>query len=226
MKKIAPAHNSLQTQVFRAIETAILDGVFAPGKNLTEAMLSEELGVSRTPVREALRQLEFEGLVRVETHKGAVVVGISEKDIRDIYAIRMQIETLAAQWAAQNVTEEELSALQENIAMQEFYFQRGDCRQLRDLDSDFHTLIYTASRSRPICLMLGSFHHYTSKARSIALVDLHRAQSALAEHQEIYEALTGRDREKAAASAVRHIEKAWAHLTAVLTDAGENENKD
>ncbi|MDR0435068.1 MAG: GntR family transcriptional regulator [Gracilibacteraceae bacterium] len=224
MKKIALPHNSLQTQVFKAIETAILDGVFAPGKNLTEAMLSEELGVSRTPVREALRQLELEGLVRVETHRGAVVVGISEKDIRDIYAIRMRIEALAARWAAQNATEDEISALRENIAMQEFYFQRGDCRQLRDLDSGFHALIYTASRSRPISLMLGIFHHHTCKVRNIALVDLARAQSALAEHQEIFQALMGRDGEKAAASALRHIERAGARLAAVLAETKEKED--
>ncbi|MDR1603315.1 MAG: GntR family transcriptional regulator [Gracilibacteraceae bacterium] len=221
MKKIAQSHNSLQTQVFKAIENAILDGdgAFAPGKNLTEAMLSTELGVSRTPVREALRQLEQEGLVRVETHRGAVVVGISEKDICDIYAIRVQIEALAARWAAQNVTEDELAVMQENIAMQEFYFSRSDCYQLRDLDSNFHTLIYAASRSRPLNFMLGSLHHYTSKARRLALVDFHRAQCALAEHREIYEALAGRDGEKAALSVVRHIEQARARLATVLTDA-------
>jgi DNA-binding GntR family transcriptional regulator len=125
---------------------------------------------------------------------------------------------LAAQWAAQNVTEEELSALQENIALQEFYFTRGDCRQMRDLDSSFHSLIYTASRSRPLLFMLGNLHHYTSRARGLALVNLQRAQRTLAEHKEIYEALAGRNSEQAAASVMRHIERAREGLAAILTN--------
>ena len=106
-------NHSLRAKVFKEIEKAILDGIFSPGDNLIEQKLSNELGVSRTPVREALRQLELEGLVETIPNKGAVVIGVTQKDIDDIYTIRMHIEGLAAGWAATNITDEELQELKE-----------------------------------------------------------------------------------------------------------------
>jgi len=95
---------SLREKVFYQIQNDILNGVYQPGDSLTEKKLCDELGVSRTPVREAIRQLELVELVRSIPNKGVIVTGISEKDIEEIYVIRMMIEGLASRWAAENIT--------------------------------------------------------------------------------------------------------------------------
>ena len=157
--------NSLTSRVFRQIEREILDGTLAPGTALTELKLSEQLGVSRTPVREALFQLEQEGLVNIIPNKGAVVVGITEKDIEDIYTIRMQIEGLASKWAAERITPQEIDRLSEIVELEIFYAKRGDILQSRNLDTTFHSLLYATSGSRPLMNTLKSFHNYIGKAR-------------------------------------------------------------
>jgi DNA-binding GntR family transcriptional regulator len=98
------AANSLGTRVFKQLQNDIINGEYQPGDYLTETKLSEELGVSRTPIREALKQLELEGLVKSTPGRGVTVQGISTKDIEDIYTIRMMIEGLAARWATEKIT--------------------------------------------------------------------------------------------------------------------------
>lgn len=208
--------SSLHVQVFEAIERAILGGEFKGGESLTELRLSGELGVSRTPVREALRQLELEGLVKTVPNKGAVVVGVTEKDIEDIYVIRIRIEDLAVRWAAESLTGEALAELKELAALQEFYANRGDLEKLCALDGTFHEAIYRASRSRPLEHMLTGFHHYIRHARSVSFKRSGRALKAVAEHREIVEALERRDAEQAATLMVAHITKARDNLLATL----------
>lgn len=151
---------SLQVRVFEEIERAILSGEFESGEGLAELKLSAELGVSRTPVREALRQLELEGLVKIIPNKGAVVVGVTEKDIEDIYVIRMRMEDLAVRWAAGSMTAEDSNALWDIVELQEFYALKGDAERLCEMDGAFHEAIYRFSRSKPLNHMLTGFHHY------------------------------------------------------------------
>lgn len=215
MKRVDTAsgdQSSLRAQVFREIEQAILDGVLSPGDNLTELKLSAELGVSRTPVREALRQLELEGLVRTIPNKGAVVVGVSEKDIDDIYTIRTHIEGLAARWAADNITDEEIAALREIVELQEFYVSRGDTVQVWHLDTRFHELIYECGRSRPLRHTLSSFHHYIQKARALSFKTTSRAREAVQEHRDILEAIARRDAEAAEFVTAEHIKNAKSNF--------------
>ena len=160
---------SLRIRVFNAIENAILDGEYKDGDSLNELRLSKELGVSRTPVREALMQLELEGLVRNIPNKGAVVVGVTEQDTHDIYEIRIRIEGLASRLCAENITEEELRALEQIVDLQEFYLLKNDTEQIWKLDGDFHKIIYDASRSRPLRFTLSNFHNYIKKARDNSL---------------------------------------------------------
>ncbi|MHB1414068.1 MAG: GntR family transcriptional regulator [Chloroflexota bacterium] len=208
LDEIPGENRSLQAQVFREIELAILDGAFAPGDSLTELHLSADLGVSRTPVREALRQLEREGLVRTIPNKGAVVVGVSEKDIDDIYTIRTYIEGLAARWAAESVTDEEITALREVVELQEFYVSRDDAKQVWHLDTRFHELIYECCRSRPLRQTLSSFHHYIQKARALSFKTAGRAKVAVQEHRDILEAIAKRDASAAERLTAAHIRNA------------------
>ncbi len=202
----------LRRRVFAIIEEAVLNGKYAPGESLTESRLAAELGVSRTPIREALTQLEHEGLVQLVPNKGAVVTGISQKDIQDIYAIRMMIEGLAARWAAQNIQEEELQELQEAIDLEEFYTSKGDIGRLMSLDSNFHQLLYRASKSRPLQHMLHTFHNSIQHARSQSIAAPGRAQQALKEHKAILQAIRERDGDRAERITAEHIRKASVNL--------------
>ena len=141
---------SLGSRVFHMIRENILSGKYERDEELKEKSIGEELGVSRTPVREALRQLELEGLVTIIPNKGAYVVGISQKDIKDIYEIRSRLEGLCAKWAAENITKEQLDELEENIFLSDFHATKGNAEQMVELDNKFHEILYTASGSREL----------------------------------------------------------------------------
>ncbi len=209
MKKIQQdyATTPVRAQVFRQLEKAILEGELAPGTSLTEVKLSAELGVSRTPIREALMQLELEGLVKTTHNKGAVVVGISGSDVNDIYLIRTRIEGFAARRAAENITEEELQDLREIVELQEFYLGRGDTLQVGNLDQRFHEIVYEGSRSRPLKQMLSMFHNYIQKARTTS-VRRGRAAASTQEHRDILAAIEGRDPDEAERLMGIHVENA------------------
>jgi DNA-binding GntR family transcriptional regulator len=196
---------SLRAQVFKELENAILTGTLVPGDALIESHLSQELGVSRTPVREAIRQLELEGLVKSIPNRGAVVVGISERDIEDIYTIRTRIEGLAARWAAQNITDEEAEALKNIIDLQEFYLEKGDVLQIWHLDSRFHELLNESCRSNLLRHTLSSFHNYIQRARRISFENVDRAHESVAEHKKIVSAVVGGDADAAERLTIEHI---------------------
>lgn len=203
---------SLRIRVFNAIENAILDGEYKDGDSLNELRLSKELGISRTPVREALMQLELEGLVRSVPNKGAVVVGVTEKDIHDIYEIRIRIEGLAARLCAENITEEELHALEQIVDLQEFYLLKNDTEQIWKLDGDFHKIIYDASRSRPLRFTLSNFHNYIKKARDISVQTEGRTEKTVAEHRAILDAIKAHNSELAEQLTAKHISNAEDNL--------------
>ena len=199
---------SLRLRVFNSLENDILSGKYAEGDSLNEIKLSQQLGVSRTPVREALMQLELEGLVKNIPNKGALVIGVSEKDIEDIFAIRIRIEGLASRLCAENIGAEELTALEKIVELQEFYLMKSDNEQLSRLDGDFHKLIYTSSGSRPLRSMLSNFHNYIKRARDISVNVNGRAEKSVAEHRGILEAIRSGNAVLAESLTAEHIEKA------------------
>ena len=206
MEKINTSEQgSLTAKVFKALEKAILSGEFLPGAALTEQSLSSELGVSRTPVREALRQLELEGLVKTVPNKGAEVVGISEKDVDDIYTIRVHIEGLAARWAAENITDEDIKRLKDTLELQEFYASKGDSDRVKSLDSTFHEAVYSASESNPLRQILSQLHNYIQRSRGLSIQSEGRAVAAVEEHRRIFEAIAFRNGDLAEKEAQSHI---------------------
>lgn len=202
------ASGSLSGRVFKKLETAILEEYYKPGDPLVESKLSAELGVSRTPVREALCQLEQEGLVNTVPNKGTFVVGISREDIVDIYTIRITVEGLASKWAAEKITDEEIFRLHEIVELQEFYSTKGDIVQVWHLDKRFHEMLYNACRSRPLRIMLTSFHNYIQKARETSFMAVGRIRASVREHREIFEAVQNRDSEMAKKLTEIHIQNA------------------
>ncbi len=196
---------SLRGRVFGHIREGILSGRYNENEELKENAIGAELGVSRTPVREALRQLELEGLVTIVPNKGAYVTGISEKDIHDIYTIRSYLEGLCARWACEHITEEQLDAIEEVIYLSEFHTGKGHFEQVVELDSKFHKLVYGACGSKILEHELSDFHHYVERVRKITLSKKERAVRSNAEHTAILSAIRARDGALAEKLAHEHI---------------------
>jgi len=196
---------SLRGRVFNKIREDILGGVYKENDELRENTLANELGVSRTPVREALRNLEIEGLVSIIPNRGAYVTGISEKDIRDIYIIRSYLEGLCAKWACQYITQQQLDEMDETIYLSTFHARRSHFDQLLDLDNKFHDLIYKASGSKMLNHVLTDFHHYVERVRKVSISRKDRAMRTIKEHEAILEAIRKRDGDLAETLAHEHM---------------------
>ena len=205
---------SLADQVYDRLENDIIQGVYPKGEILTELKLAEQLGVSRTPIREALRRLEQERLI-VDAGKGSRVLGISEDDVLDIMHIREHAEGLASYYATRNMTAEGLQELKHIIDLMDFYFDKWDVEHLRKADDDFHDAICRLSRRTVIKDTLVPLHRKTRRYRKIAMEDKERATCTLKEHHEIYDAIASGDAELARRLATEHIIKARTHMFGV-----------
>lgn len=208
----------LEMRVFTSLEDAILSGKYKPGDSITELSVSKELGVSRTPVREALHRLHEEGLVKLTPNKGATVIGISKNDLRDIYMIRMRLEGLAASYAAVRMTDEEKQELKENVELAKFYMNRGNPEKLKELDTDFHEGIYRGSGSRIISKMLTELHNNTRLYRKLSLSVPGRTEKSVEEHEEILNAILNSDSKSVDGLSTRHVEAAMNNLLKTLGD--------
>ena len=202
---------SLADQVFNKIEEDILCGNYAQGEILTESKLSAQLGVSRTPIREALRRLEQEHLIE-ESGKGSVVIGITPDDAKDIFLIRSKIEAVAASYAAKNHTEEQLSVLKEAVEFQEFYLEKQNADRIRILDTQFHETIYKMGRSVVFYDVLYPLHKKIQKYRKASVTDDSRARQSVKEHRAIYEAIRDGDADKAASLCEEHLQNAYKQI--------------
>ncbi len=202
---------SLADQVFEKLENDIIHGIYARGEVLTELKLAENLGVSRTPIREALRRLEQERLI-ADDRKGIVVLGITEDDLLDIMNIREPIEALAAYYAALNLTEEGRRELSRIIGLQEHYYETGDMEHMRQIDDEFHDCICRLSRRTVINDTLIPLHRKTRRFRRISIEDSARAAVSLQEHRSICNALVSGDAQEASRLMAAHIRNARDHM--------------
>ncbi len=195
---------SLADQVFDKLENDIIQGVYPKGEILTELKLVDQLGVSRTPIREALRRLEQERLIE-DTGKGSLVLGITFEDLQDIMNIRERIEGLVAYYAALNATDEEIQELKHLTDLQDFYFSKRDIDRLRQVDDEFHDALCRMSKRTVICDTLTPLHRKTRRYRRIAMENWERVTESTKEHYAIYEAIANRDAELAKQLTKQHI---------------------
>ena len=202
---------SLADQVFEKLENDIIQGVYPRGEILTELKLVDQLGVSRTPIRDALRRLEQERLIE-DTGKGSRVVGITEEDLEDIMNIRQRIEGLAAYYAAKNMTPEGLAELTHIVDLQDFYYDKGDAEQLRQVDEQFHDLICYLSKRTVIMDTLIPLHRKTRRYRRISMEDWSRTVNTRKEHKAIFNAMASGDADLAESLMAKHIENAKKHM--------------
>jgi len=203
---------SLRGRVFHKIREDILSGKYEDHEELREVAIGEEMGVSRTPVREAFRQLELEGLIQIIPNKGAYVTGITEKDVKDIYMIRSLLEGLCVRWAVDHITLEQLEELEENIFLGKYHAQKGHLEQLAELDNRFHDILYEACNSKILEHQLRDFHEYVLRVRRKTLSNVIRGPKSNEEHEEILEAIKNKDADLAERLANQHMINAYENM--------------
>lgn len=202
------SYKPLREVVFDSLREAIINGTLRPSERLMEIQLAEELGVSRTPVREAIRKLELEGFVVMMPRKGAYVAGISFKDIEDVFEVRASLEALASGLAAERITDEELEELERILVRKKEIIADSDLPAFVESDTKFHDSLYKCSRNQRLIQMLSNLQDEIQRFRAVSLAFPGRMQEALEEHRKIVEAVADRNITKAQNAAWEHIEKA------------------
>jgi DNA-binding GntR family transcriptional regulator len=203
---------SLEEKVYLALEDAILTGEYKRGDSLTEMSICKKLGVSRTPVRSALHRLSEEGLIEIAPNRGAIVVGMNDDDLADIYKIRIRLEGLASSMATERMSDDEKNALAEIIELSEFYLGKGDVEKLKEFDSNFHVIIYKASGSRALSKILSELHRNIRSYRKLSLTVPGRLAKSIEEHKEILAAIQSGDAKRADEITSHHIENAMNNM--------------
>ena len=211
----------LRDVVFNTLRQAILKGELEPGERLMEIQLAERLGVSRTPIREAIRKLELEGLVLMIPRKGAEVAKISENNLRDVLEVRRSLEELAIDLACQRITEEELAQLNKAEVDFKAAIENGDAMQIAQTDENFHEIIYNSTKNQKLVQILNNLREQMYRYRLEYIKDADKRQILMVEHEHILKALTLRHIQEAKMAVREHIDN--QEIT-ILKNLKEQEN--
>ncbi len=195
----------LRDVVFNNIRQAILRGELKPGERLMEIALANQLGVSRTPVREAIRMLELEGLVIMVPRRGAQVAQITEQDLNDVLEVRLGLEELAVRIACERMTEEELAALFDAVKDFERKIQGEDLSALAEADVKMHEIIYNGTHNQRLVQIISNIREQMYRYRVEYLKDEECRQSLCEEHYTLWKALAERDSARAVEIISVHI---------------------
>lgn len=202
------SYKPLRELVCENIRQAIIDGTFSPGERLMEIQLADEMGVSRTPVREAIRKLELEGFVVMIPRRGTYVADISIKDITEIYEIRISLDILAAGLAAERITDEELEKLNSYLVEIGRYVPAMDIDKIVELDTAFHDILYKATRNERLVSVIGNLREQLTGIRGRSMSYPGRLVETMDEHRALVDSIASRDVERAQRAARVHIENA------------------
>lgn len=209
-------YKPLRELVFEALREAIINARLKPGERLMEIQLADELGVSRTPVREAIRKLELEGFVVMIPRKGAYVADISLKEIADVFEIRSALEGLAAELAAERATEDEIEQMERFLVELADMIERKALDGIVETDTRFHEALYASSRNERLSQILNLLREQIQRFRTRTMTHPARMRVALEEHRGMVEALAARDGELARRLAQEHIQSAENSLMTLL----------
>lgn len=209
-KRLAPvnfdSYKPLRELVLEALREAILNGTLQPRERLMEIQLAEELGVSRTPIREALRKLELEGFIIMIPRKGAYVADFSLRDLEDTFEVRKSLEGLAAELCAERATEEEIVEMEQLLQQKAIAIENNDMAQLLEVDTAFHEILYRASRNERLRTIISNLREQIERFRIASLQYPGRMKRSLEEHRAILAAIRARDGKIANHLAQDHIE--------------------
>lgn len=211
-------YKPLREVIFNTLREAIIDGELKPGERLMEVKLAEKMGVSRTPVREAIRKLELEGLVEMLPRKGAHVAELSVKDIMDVLEVRASMDGLATELASERITDDEIKELKHILTQFVTYSEKDNLQGTIKKDVEFHDLIYRASRNERLIQIASNLREQVQRFRVIYLKDYSSHRELIKEHQGIYEAVLKRDRQAAREFAQKHIN----NQESIITEAMKN----
>ena len=214
----------LRDVVFNTLRRAILKGELKPGERLMEIALAERLGVSRTPIREAMRKLELEGLVVMIPRRGAQVANITEKDLNDVLEVRIALERMAIEKACKLITEEELQELEKAAKDFEKAIDEENVVKLAETDVVFHDIIYKASGNERLNQVLNNLREQIYRYRVEYLKDEATRNDLICEHEKICNALRERDVAKAMEITFQHIENQRQAI--IQTIAAEDTGKE
>ena len=202
------SYKPLREVVYETLREAIKTGGLTPGERLMEIQLAEELGVSRTPVREAIRKLELERFVVMIPRRGTYVANLSLKDINEVFEIRAALDGLAAGLAAERITEEELEQLERLLVEISDHIDQHDNEKIVATDEAFHDILYRASRNERLVGIIYNLREQFTRFRSVSINYPGRLQNTLEEHRQLVEAIARREPEMAQQKAREHIENA------------------
>ena len=209
-RRLAPirldSYQPLREVVCETLREAIRSGVLKPGERLMEIQLADELGVSRTPVREAMRKLELEGYVIMLPRRGTYVANISIRDINEVFEIRTTLDALASGLAAERITEEELEQLERLLVSIGENIETRNMKKVVEDDMEFHDILYKASRNQRLVGIISNLREQMTRFRSMSMSYPGRLKKTLEEHSRLVEAIAQRDVELAQKLAVEHME--------------------
>lgn len=211
----------LRDVVFTTLRQAILRGELKPGERLMEIQLANKLGVSRTPIREAIRKLELEGLVLMIPRKGAEVAEITEKNLRDVLEVRESLEVLAVQLACERMTEEELEVLKEAAQAFEAVIESNDITKIAEADVSFHDVVYNATNNQRLIQLLNNLREQMYRYRVEYLKRSEARPNILREHEALIGFIEARDKEQASENICKHIENQVEEVVRTITEKEE-----
>lgn len=222
-KRLAPIHldayKPLREVVVETLRQAIQNGTLQPGERLMEIPLAEELGVSRTPIREAIRKLELEGFVIMVPRRGAYVANITLKDITQVFELRSALEELAAGLAAERITEEEIETLERMIVEIGEHMENKDMDRVVAADVAFHEVLYKASRNDRLVEIVHNLREQTYRFRSFSMNQPGRLRKTWEEHRLLVEAIASHNESQARKLARMHMEHSEQTLLKGMEEA-------
>ncbi len=201
------SYQPLRELVCESLREAIRTGLLRPGERLMEIQLAEELGVSRTPVREAIRKLDQEGFVVMMPRRGAYVANMSIRDVNEIFEIRTALESLSNGLAAERITGEELEELQTLLVQIGKYIEEDNMDKIVDTDIEFHELLYRVSRNSRLEGIISNLREQLTRFRTLSMSHPGRLEATLEEHRAIVDAIAKGDVGAAQRAAEYHMEK-------------------
>ncbi len=206
----------LRDVVFNTLRQAILRGELKPGERLMEIQLANKLGVSRTPIREAIRKLELEGLVLMIPRKGAEVADITEKSLLDVLEIRRALEELSAQLACDRITKEEIQELVKEAEGFKKALKSKDVTEIAEADVRFHDVIYLATKNQKLIQLLNNLREQMYRYRVEYLKKEDVYPQLIREHEEIIEQISKKEKEKATQIVCQHIDNQMDTVMGVI----------
>lgn len=211
----------LREVVFNTLRDAILRGELEPGERLMEIQLAEKLGVSRTPVREAIRKLELEGLAIMLPRRGAIVAAITISDLKDVLEVRRVLEGLTIELACKRMTGEELSKLKESGEDFAKAVKGDDLTEIAKKDVAFHDIIYNSSRNQRLIQILNNLREQMYRYRLEYIKDANKRGTLVEEHKVIIEAIESKDAVMAKKAIKKHIANQEKTIIENLTEEDE-----